>query len=694
MRKTCSNGRNLVAWLGVLCVGTTIVQAQDIPAISRADLYKGQRFTQTASGVAAAASNPYAFQIVIQPISPGFVASASVTTPGGGSHPLAGVSGGNMAYTGYGADAGAFDAAYGAGNYTLGYHYNYGGIFSGDGSVVVALGAGAYPARPQLSNFSSAQTLDVASDFTFRWASFADSGPNDFIQFQILDGTMAVYDTGLGSNANLDGTATSETVYANTLITGKTYAGRLVFYRVTGLDSAAMPETSVGYSSETTFTIVAGGSGPVDTTPPTFTGSTPANNATDVLTTGFLPVTFTFSEPMAETQAIQWSSNVTPGGINYLWSADKTSLNCYYAAGWPGSSTITWTLNPTATNSANFRDLAGNPLATDTYTGKFTTVQGPTNNPCVDTNSLTQTSGVSVFKTYNYLQTSAAAPVFDPLEGAMFYASVRGPSTLTAASVVAPSTPAATHPLEVYNVFGNTTAYFTDQLANLTAFETAYPSGDYQISAVSAGITYNGTAPLTDSGRPTVPRVANFSASQTVDATADFILQWDAYPSPGDNDAISLMISDSTNMVFHAPDKCIPIDLPASATSIVIPKGTFKPGISYTGTLDFFHMTSRDIALLPGGSPGLAALSRITKFTLTTTGGGTLPAPVISNPKILNKTQIQFQVACTAGHSLVIRSTPDFKTYTPAYTTNVTASPVTVTIPLGTDARMFFQAVQ
>ncbi len=695
MKKTRSNGRSLVPWISALCLCTAAAQAQfSVPGFSRVDLYKGQCSTQTASGVVASASNPYIFQVLAQPLSPGLVTSASVNTPAGGNYPLANVSGGNMGYTGYGASATAFNAAYGTGDYGVRYHYNLGGFLSGDATNVLALASGAYPAAPHLSNFGAAQSLDVASDFTFSWSSFAGSGADDFIQFQILDGTSVVYDSGLGMNANLSGSATSDTVVADTLITGKTYTGRLIFYSVTSLNTSSETMSSVGYSSETTFTIKTSGSGPIDTTPPTFTDSIPTNNATAVALTGFVPITFSFSEPMAETQNIQWSSNLTPDGFTYVWSSDKQSLSCYYAAGLPGSSTITWTLNPTATNSANFRDLAGNPLAINTYTGKFTTVQGSTNNPCNDTNTLNQTVGVALSKLYYYQQTSVAAPVFDPVEGAFFSVSLRGPATLTAASVVVPSTPAATYPLEVFSVFGSTSAYYNEAQTNLTAFDTAYPPGNYQISAVSAGITYNATAPLPDSGKPTVPHVANFTAAQSVDPNADFTLQWDAYPSPTAFDAISLTINDSTNMVFHAPDKCIPINLDATATSIVIPKGTFQPGITYTGSLQFFHLASTNIALLPGGSPGMSGLSRTTNFKLITTGGVTLPAPVISNAKVLNKNQIQFQVTCTAGHSMVIRSTPDFKTFTPAFTTNVTTSPVTVTIPLGTDTRMFYQAVQ
>lgn len=696
MIKTCSISRSHIPWMAALCLWTAMAQAQvNIPVISRVDIYKGDRFTQTASGVAATASNPYAFQINISPIAQGIVTTASINPPTGGNYSLANLSNGDMAYTGYAATATAFDNAYGIGNYTLAYHYSVGGFYSGDGNIVVALGAGAYPTAPQLSNFTPAQTLDVTRDFNFSWAAFAGGTGSDFIQFQILDGSVVVYDTGFGMNATLDWSSTSENVVGDTLFTGKTYTGRLVFYKVVSDNSGAEPMSSVGYSSETTFTIKTTGSGTVDTTPPTLTDNTPANNATGVSITSFTPITFEFSEPMAQTESIQWSANVNPSGFTYYWAPDGKSLLCYYPDGLPGSSTITWTLNPTANNASNFRDLAGNLLAVNTYTGKFTTVQGATNNPCNDTNTLSQTAGVTAIKIYNYLQTSVATPAFDPEEGAFFSVSIRGPSTLTEASVVAPSTPAVTYPLEVFSVFGNTTAYYNDQLTNLTTFDTKYPAGNYQITAISAGTPYNTTASLPDTGKPTVPHVANYTAAQTVDPNADFTLQWDAYPSPTSFDTISLTLSDSTNMVFHAPDKCIPINLDATATSIVIPKGTFQEGITYTGSLQFFHLTSTNIALLPGGPPGMSGISRTTKFKLITTGGATLPAPVITNAKVINsKTQMQFQVTCTPGHSLVIRSTPDFKTYTPAYTTNVTVSPVTITIPLGADTRLFYQAVQ
>jgi hypothetical protein len=695
MRSIFSDVRSFAAWMGAMSVCAGVARAQfDIPVLERVDIYRGQRYTQTASGVAAAASNPYSFQIVAQPISQGWITSASVTVPAGGKYTLSNLSGGAMGYKADGASASAFDAAYGSGNYTVSYHYSVSGFYSGDGSVSITVGASAYPAAPQLVNFTEAQSLDVTKDFTFTWQPFSTSGADDFIQFQILDGTVVVYDSGFGFNANLAASSNSDTVYADTLTTGKTYTGRLVFYKITNGNLYSETPACGGYSAETTFAIKAGGSGTVDTTAPTLASSIPANNATDVSTSGFNPITFTFSEPMAETQSIQWSSNLSSDGFTYIWSSDKTSLTCFYAAGLPSTATITWTLNPTASNAENFRDLAGNPLSINTYTGKFTTMKGATNNPCSDTNSVGDAASVMISKTYYYIQTNTAAPVFNPAEGTFFYAAVHGPSTLTSASVTVPSSPAVVHPLEVYTLFGETTGYYTDEMTNLTTFDATYPSGNYQVNAIAGGASYSATLSLAVSGKPTVPHIANYTAAQTVDADAAFTLQWDAYPSAGTDDAISLSIADASGSVFHAPDKCIPIDLPATATSIVIPKGTFKPGISYTGTLDFFHMTSSGITMFPGGQPGMTALNRTTKFLLTTTGGVSLPAPVISNVKVLNKTQIQFQVACTAGHSLVIRSTPDFKTFTPAFTTNVTTSPVTVTIPLGTDGRMFYQAVQ
>lgn len=134
------------------------------------------------------------------------------------------------------------------------------------------LPADAYPNAPHITNFTAAQAVNPAGDFTLTWDAFAGGTADDLITLFIFDGNNQVFHTDAiplpSDSAHLDGTATSFKLPKNTLLANKTYQGQLWFQNFTTLDTTSFPGATgaTGYYIATNFTIKTGTA--VDTTPP------------------------------------------------------------------------------------------------------------------------------------------------------------------------------------------------------------------------------------------------------------------------------------------------------------------------------------------------------------------------------------------------------------------------------------------
>ena len=134
------------------------------------------------------------------------------------------------------------------------------------------LPADAYPNAPHITNFTAAQTVNPASDFTLTWDAFTGGTADDLITLFIFDGNNQVFHTDAiplpSQSPRLDGTATSFKLPKNTLLANKTYQGQLWFQNFATLDTASFPGATgaTGHYIATSFAIKTGTS--VDTTPP------------------------------------------------------------------------------------------------------------------------------------------------------------------------------------------------------------------------------------------------------------------------------------------------------------------------------------------------------------------------------------------------------------------------------------------
>ena len=438
-------------------------------------------------------------------------------------------------------------------------------VSDGPKTATLNLTGDSYPNAPSVSNFPELQLVNPAASLTVTWPA----ATADFIQVKIEDllGNGVFKTPEFGQPGALAGSATSVTIPANTLPANPVtpqYFLKLTFVKVTNQDTTSYAgATGVsGYFAETqVFMNVLGGGGPGpepgDTNAPTLFSSSPENKATRVSVDS--QVLFTFSEPMSPTNAIEWSSNVSAGNFTCTWGFGGLALTCVYKTSLPTSSVITW-------NLTGFKDAAGNPLKP--VSGQFTT---SCEEPAPDT------SGLGITKFITYEQTSAAPPTMGTNSLAFFSASVHTTNVtpVTNATLKLPS-----------GVVSNLFSFFADNYTLFGNFETenelagAFPPGPYTFTlGRQNGATSSATLNFGKDVEPNIPQIVNFAETQAVNSEANFVLRWLPFAGATASDSISLTITDDqgNDVVFQAPDRCIPINLLPTDTSITIPKGTSKP---------------------------------------------------------------------------------------------------------------------
>lgn len=362
----------------------------------------------------------------------------------------------------------------------------------------------------------------------------------------------------------------------------------------------------------------------------------PANGATDVPVGA--SIVFTFSKPMDETTLIilpenpffsgslSFSGNVTATSFTPTWNEDFTTVTLDYTGDLPPGETVTWTINPANTTLPLSSEDADQ---VPTTSGSFTTA----GNSCDPDGLPDEWGSISLFKGVTYLQTSTATPVLKSDEKPALFVGVESPANndVNAATFTKPGSTTAI-PLTPIP-FSPPTFYFTEEFDSQALLDAAYPSGSYGFNLTraqppsptvfsmvqSAGATY-----------PPIPQVSNYTAAQAINPAQDFTLNFNALTGASGSDFIGLDISDSQgNPILSAPDLCIPLVLPNTATSFVIPANTLTAGQTYTVRLTFAR-TFHSSTTAPPDFASFGALQRQTVLTIATTGGGGVPQPQLT----------------------------------------------------------------
>jgi len=355
--------------------------------------------------------------------------------------------------------------------------------------------------------------------------------------------------------------------------------------------------------------------------------------------------------------AVAWSgTGVTASKFSYAWSADGKTLTCDYSGDLPGNTAITWQLNPPGA-AIKLQNEDGEELASNTYLGEFTTGQGSGGGGDCDPSGVPTTWGSYTISKYgHYNQSSAADPVPDAEEPFMFYSGVVAPDAgpaVTAGSVTLPNN--TNKPLQPLGLF----LYYTESFATEAALETAYPAGSYVLRFTQTGLAERVIPMTITAGTLPVPKIANFAEAQAVNAGQDFTLRWNAFTGAGAQDSLSVFISDGMgNVVFQAPDRCVPRELPVTATSIVIPAGTFQSNRTYSASLNFskvFYASTNTVPEMGGyGTDG-----KMTDFTIKTGtgGGGTADPARFTGYRLLPNGDPEMDLTGTALKSYTIERT-------------------------------------
>ncbi len=183
---------------------------------------------------------------------------AQFTAPGKTAQALTPAFGGLFFFNGGAIDPASLDAAFPAGTYSASVTETGGGVRNLSG----ALPASAPPV-PRVSNFAAAQSVDPTQPFALQWNAFTGAGASDYLSIEIseVDGDTVYMAPDPCENIVLPVSATQVVIPANTLVAGRSYEGRLGFFRLTqGTPQGNPPITlNLGLLSSTVFPIRTGG---------------------------------------------------------------------------------------------------------------------------------------------------------------------------------------------------------------------------------------------------------------------------------------------------------------------------------------------------------------------------------------------------------------------------------------------------
>ncbi len=404
---------------------------------------------------------------------------------------------------------------------------------------------------------------------------------------------------------------------------------------ITSAGGVALATTSGSFSTGTGSGSGGGGGGGGEEVPK-LVSTTPSTGATGVPVS--TSVRFVFDQAMQKNPAVGGAPPFAPGAVawigngldpakfTYSWSADGTTLTAEYSGNLPGAAEVSWVLNP-PNSLLKLMSEGGEALPDALYSGAFTTGTGSGGGggEC-DPDGTPEDWGIySLTKTLNYVQESAADPVAALEDAFQFGAFVAppeaGPAVLAAKVTIPPNKDQDLLAVPIGGFL-----FFSDSKNTAAELNSAYPGGSYTLRFSPMGQAERVFPMTMPAATPPVPKVANFAEAQAVDVAQPFTLRWNAFTGAAANDLVQLSIIDLTEVVFQAPNPCVPVELDPTATSIVIPAHTLVANRTYRATLAFSDTFYFSTNAVPNMS-GFGSVTSSTEFSIGTgTGGGPGPA--------------------------------------------------------------------
>ena len=130
---------------------------------------------------------------------------------------------------------------------------------------------------------------------------------------------------------------------------------------------------------------------------------------------------------------------------------------------------------------------------------------------------------------------------------------------------------------------------YNEDVPTRALLDKQFPSGTYTV-AVNTLTQGTVTESLRMMAEPrfAVAHLTNWTAAQSIDASAPFTLRWEPFTNTTSNDYIGVLVSDESGVaLFETPEGLEPGALPATATSYEIPAHLLRPDARYGVSLVF-----------------------------------------------------------------------------------------------------------
>ena len=148
----------------------------------------------------------------------------------------------------------------------------------------------------------------------------------------------------------------------------------------------------------------------------------------------------------------------------------------------------------------------------------------------------------------------------------------------------------------------------------------------------------------------------------------------------------------SGHTVFSSPEPSTnPLTaLNGTATSIVVPAGTFQLGAAYTGAITFYRNTSVNTTGYPG-AVGVTLIGTRTRFSLAASSS----FPVLSQPTRISSTQFGFFLSGATGQNYTVLAATNaarpLTNWSTLLITNLSASPALIQDNQATNKQRFYR---
>jgi hypothetical protein len=225
-------------------------------------------------------------------------------------------------YMAYSMSSNSFETAFPQGTYTF-----YVSATASNQTVPITLPTSmTQPNPPHVNNFAAAQSVNASADFTLSWDPFVGGGTTDYIYVAVGNWESPKP----AVPGALNGTATSVTIPANSLLAGSNYSSFIGFYHFVGSSNATY--TTAAYrATDTQFTLTTAGAG---SSRPVLTNAVKSGTTLsfDIITTTGQPLTVVSSTNCA-LPLTQWSivlSNTSPGTILHVTDTNATNRVKFY----------------------------------------------------------------------------------------------------------------------------------------------------------------------------------------------------------------------------------------------------------------------------------------------------------------------------------------------------------------------------